>query len=306
VHRDVKPSNVMLAGAGLSPVKLVDLGIARRTGDPGRLTATGAVVGTAGYLAPELVRGGAAAFDGRADLFALGCVLHECFTGAVTFRGDNTLAVCAKVMVHDPPTLRSLDPSVPPALDALVSSLLARPPDQRPDSAASVERILTGLGAVPDASRRTGAAARTRPGPGATLDGLRRDVCGVLVVGAGRSQPAALPAVDPSVITAAPFEDGLVVIVAGQLAAAVQIGLAIATASPDALIVVASGESSDDCIDRCARALADIELAGQLADHGRGVWIAHGARCDLAGGFRVAVSGVHARILGVAGSSEVT
>jgi serine/threonine protein kinase len=68
VHRDVKPSNVMLAGGDVAQVKLVDLGIARRTAEASRLTRTGVMIGTAGYLAPELVRGGAAAIDGRAAL----------------------------------------------------------------------------------------------------------------------------------------------------------------------------------------------------------------------------------------------
>jgi len=304
VHRDLKPSNVMLVGGDAAQVRLVDLGIARRTTEAGRLTRTGVVVGTAGYLAPELVRGRSAAFDGRADLFALGCVLHECFTGVATFQGDSTLAVSAKVLLHDPPPLRALDPSTPPALDELVSALLSRRPDQRPDSAAAVERALTERGTLPATLHRAGAlqggiATKTVAGP-------PRAVCGVLVAGADDDRPWVLPSAGGAAITVAPFDhdlaQGLAMIVAGELAMAARLALAIAAAHPGAQLVVAAGASAGDCIDRCARALADLEIATQLADPrgGAGVWIDRGAIDELAGAFRLAVSGGHARIIGPA------
>jgi eukaryotic-like serine/threonine-protein kinase len=299
VHRDLKPSNVMLVGGDAAQVKLVDLGIARHSAEASRLTRTGFVVGTAGYLAPELVRGRPAAFDGRADLFALGCVLHECFAGVATFRGDSTLAVCAKVLLHDPPPLQAIDPSVPRALDRLVSALLDRQPDRRPASAAVVERALTELGAQPDVVHRARDARTTA----STLTRDRRPVCGVLVVRADDDRPWVLPSVEDAAITAAPFDDGLAVIVADQLAVAVRLALAIAAASPDTQVVVATGGSSEDCIDRCARALADLEIATQVSDPhgGAGVWVDRSAIDDLAGAFHVACSGVHARIVGAVG-----
>ncbi len=313
VHRDLKPSNVMLVGGDAAQVKLVDLGIALRTTEASRLTRTGTVVGTAGYLAPELVRGRSAALDGRADLFALGCVLHECFTGVATFHGDSTLAVCAKVLLHDPPPLRALDPSVPTALDELVSTLLSRRPDQRPASAAAVERALTELGTLPATLHRAG-DPQTGIAPTRTIAGPPRAVCGVLVARADDDQPWVLPSAGDVAITVAPFDHGLAhglahdlaqvlaVVVAGELAVAARLALAIAAAHPGAQIVVAVGESASDCIDRCARALTDLEIATQLADpRGRaGVWIHRGDLDELAGAFRVAISGGHARIVGPA------
>jgi len=301
VHRDLKPSNVMLVGGDVAQVKLVDLGIARHTTEASRLTRTGVVVGTAGYLAPELVRGRTAAFDGRADLFALGCVLHECFTGVATFHGDSTLAVCAKVLLHDPPPLRALDPSVPPALEELVSALLSRRPDQRPASAAAVERALTELATLPAAVHRAG-DPRSETAPTTTIAGHPRTACGVLVARTDDDQPWVLPGVAGAAITVAPFDQGLAAIVAGGLVVAARLALAIAAVYPDAQIVVATGGSTGDCIDRCARALADLEIATQLADpRGRaGVWLHRGDLDELAGSFRVAVSGGHARILGLA------
>jgi hypothetical protein len=294
VHRDVKPSNVMLAGGDVAQVKLVDLGIARRTTEASRLTRTGVVVGTAGYLAPELVRGGGAGIDGRADLFALGCVLYECFTGAPAFRGDSPLAVSAKVLLHDPPALGALDPATPPALDALVSALLARRPDQRPADAAAVDRALSLLGSIGD---RTHAHGGGPPAPATTVTGEPR-LCGALVAWPDGDRPWAPPELGAA-IRFEPFDDGLAAVVAGELAVAARLGLAIAAAAPGALIVIAAGESPDDCIDRCARALADLEIAADGADPrgGAGVWIERGAIDELGGAFRLAVAGRYARIV---------
>jgi serine/threonine protein kinase len=296
VHRDVKPSNVMLAGGDVARVKLVDLGIARRTAEASRLTRTGAMIGTAGYLAPELVRGGAAAIDGRADLFALGCVLYECFTGAPAFRGDSPLAVSAKVLLHDPPALGALDPATPPALDALVSALLARRPDQRPADAASVERALARLEAIPDAAPARGGV---QPAPPTTITG-EPPLCGVLVALPDDDRSWPLPQLGDAAITIEAFDDGLAMVVAGELAVAARVGLAIAAATPGAQVVIASGESPDDCIDRCARVLAELEIATLGSDPrgGAGVWIEHGALDELGGAFRVAGSGRRVQIVG--------
>jgi serine/threonine protein kinase len=296
VHRDVKPSNVMLARGDVSRVKLVDLGVARRTSEPTRLTRTGVMIGTAGYLAPEVVRGGSA-IDGRADLFALGCVLYECFTGAPAFRGDSPLALCAKVLLHDPPPLRALDPRTPPALDALVSALLARRPDQRPAGAAAVERALAELGAIAGAPPP---GDGTRPSPTATITGEQRRLCGILVARSDDDQPWAPPDLDEAAFTVELFDDGLAVVVAGELAVAARLGLAIGAAAPGARIVVAAGASHADCIDRCARGLADLEISTQGSDPhaGAGVWIERGAIDELAGAFQFAVRGRHARITG--------
>jgi eukaryotic-like serine/threonine-protein kinase len=136
IHRDVKPSNVLLPPAG--GVKLADMGIARLL-SPEALTATLSVRGTALYISPEQVRGDRV--DHRADLYSLGCVLFEMLTGRTPFEGD--LAALSYAHTHTPaPRVRSIDPSVPAAMDELVAAMLEKDPAQRPPTGEMVERSL--------------------------------------------------------------------------------------------------------------------------------------------------------------------
>lgn len=148
VHRDVKPSNVLMAPSGR--VKLADLGIAKLLNAETLTTRTG-LLGSANYIAPEQVRGGP--IDGRADLYSLGCVLFEMLVGRRPFRGD--VGALAYAHLHTPaPRLRSLDPALPEPLDALVASLLEKEPAGRPQSAAEVRtalRLATGKSRSPAA-----------------------------------------------------------------------------------------------------------------------------------------------------------
>jgi hypothetical protein len=294
VHRDLKPSNVMLIGGEQPHVKLVDLGIARSTGPAGRLTRTGVVIGSAGYLAPELVRGPTSEIDPRADLFALGCVLYECLTGQAAFRGDTTLAARAKVLVHDPPRPSALDPMTPPALDALVAALLARQPAQRPADAASVERMLGELGALPPALHRS---RRREHEPTRTATSAHM-LCGILAAGRCGPGPWPLPELDAAVIACEAFEDGIAVVVAGDLACAARVALALSRAFPAASVAVAAGASVEDCLDHCAQLLADVEIAAPPPDAGGpGVWLEPRAADQLAAWYRLASAGRHARIV---------
>jgi tetratricopeptide (TPR) repeat protein len=142
IHRDLKPENVLLAegppaGPG-SIAKLVDFGLARSMAS--RLTAEGAVAGTAFYLAPELALG--QVYDGRADLYALGVMLYELTTGRLPFLADDPLAVISQHLHAPvvPPCAR--DETIPPPLDALILRLLSKDPQDRPASAADVLRVL--------------------------------------------------------------------------------------------------------------------------------------------------------------------
>jgi serine/threonine protein kinase len=136
VHRDVKPSNVLIASE--DHVKLADLGIAKLLSAEA-LTATTGVIGTAHYIAPEQATGGPV--DGRADLYSLGCVLFEMLVGRPPFEGD--AAALAYAHVHRPaPRVRSLEPAVPERLDALVAALLEKEPSAPPQSAAAVRAAL--------------------------------------------------------------------------------------------------------------------------------------------------------------------
>jgi predicted ATPase len=168
IHRDLKPENVLLSHGPLaeagSPArtgpqtgasvtaKLVDFGLARSV--TSRLTSEGAIVGTAFYLAPELALG--QAYDGRADLYALGVMLYELTTGVLPFRGDDPLAVITQHLHSPVVPPRAKKAEIPPALDALIVRLLSKAPEDRPSSAASVLQSLR----APDILDREAAPAR--------------------------------------------------------------------------------------------------------------------------------------------------
>jgi eukaryotic-like serine/threonine-protein kinase len=170
IHRDVKPSNVLLPPGG--GVKLADMGIARLL-SPEALTATLSVRGTALYISPEQVRGDRV--DPRADLYSLGCVLFEMLTGRTPFEGD--LAALSYAHTHTPaPRVRSIDPTVPAAMDELVAAMLEKDPAQRPSTGEEVERSLTAA-FRPDAVAPTASTERLQPPPSPTprpLAGGRR------------------------------------------------------------------------------------------------------------------------------------
>lgn len=154
IHRDIKPHNLFLLERKISQLKLLDFGIAKLANGGRRLTRTGNLVGTPGYLAPETIDGGGA-IDGRADVFSLGCVAHECLTGKPTFRGHEPGVLIAKLMLEDPPHLSELLPDVPRPFSDLVARMLAKSPERRP-SAAQVLRTLGALGDVSDGGASLG------------------------------------------------------------------------------------------------------------------------------------------------------
>jgi serine/threonine protein kinase len=143
VHRDVKPSNVMLTGAG---VKLVDFGIAVETQGEGldeqTRTAAHLVVGTAAYLAPERVHGGRGGPE--ADLYALGVVLYQMLAGRLPFPAGDTLGT---LYAHANAEPAELPDEVPDSLRGLCRQLLAKDPGERP-GAEQVVRTLNGRGTV--------------------------------------------------------------------------------------------------------------------------------------------------------------
>jgi eukaryotic-like serine/threonine-protein kinase len=143
VHRDLKPENVFLALDGR--VKILDFGLAtlHDTAPAVSLsrelpagTIRSLVAGTAGYMAPEQVRG--EAVDRRADIFALGAVLYEMLTGRRAFQGDSTLATLDAVLTRQPPDLSEVNPELPRALSHIVRRCLAKSPDDRFAAAADL------------------------------------------------------------------------------------------------------------------------------------------------------------------------
>ncbi|MBK8259690.1 MAG: protein kinase [Polyangiaceae bacterium] len=141
VHRDLKPGNIMLVGGDPENVRLIDFGVARPIDVEDEVTGTGAVIGTAGYMAPEQARD-SSSIGAPADVYALGCVLFKCLTGATPFTGEDLLAILVKLVLEEPPRLRSVRADVPEWLDHLVSQMLEREPEYRPASAAAVATTL--------------------------------------------------------------------------------------------------------------------------------------------------------------------
>ncbi len=156
VHRDIKPANLFTCRLGPDRdfVKVLDFGLVKtdNTADPeaSRLTQEGIAFGTPGYMAPEMAMG-AGASDGRADLYALGCVGYWLLAGEPVFEGDTPLATVLH-HVRTPPERPSLrtEVEIPEDLEALIMVCLAKVPDDRPQSAVEIEKHLAACAAAGD------------------------------------------------------------------------------------------------------------------------------------------------------------
>jgi len=142
VHRDIKPANLLVDDEGR--LKVMDFGLARLAERGGRFTHAGFVVGTPGYLAPELILGGTA--DPRSDLFSAGVVLYECLTGRPPFDASNPMAVVDRVLAGTRTPLRDAAPGAPAALVSLVDRLLSRDPEGRVGSGRELADLLAQIG----------------------------------------------------------------------------------------------------------------------------------------------------------------
>jgi len=127
VHRDVKPSNVLLDAS--ERAYLADFGLSRRLADEGTPFADGHSLGTPAYVAPEQIEQGAV--DGRADVYALGCVLFECLTGEPPFVRDSRLGLVWAHLEEEPPRATERNPQLPPAVDAVLAKALAKDAGER-------------------------------------------------------------------------------------------------------------------------------------------------------------------------------
>ncbi|MFD7283371.1 serine/threonine-protein kinase [Streptomyces sp. NPDC059862] len=173
VHRDIKPANLLLDADGT--LKIGDFGIARFLDDPAAaLTATGQIVGTSLYLAPERALGQPA--GPASDVYSLGCVLYQLLTGRPPFQADTAIAILHQHLDATPTPPRQLGADLPPAFESYLLGLLAKQPEHRPGAAQVADWFASGawqgrpepLPAATPAPARAGQPPSTETGPATT------------------------------------------------------------------------------------------------------------------------------------------
>lgn len=163
IHRDIKPSNILIerTADGVLRPYVMDFGLARDWHE--EHTATGAVLGTPHYMAPEQARGEVGRLDRRVDVYSLGATLYQVLTGVPPFVSGNALELLGRIQTEEPPSPRQHEPDLPLDLEAIVLKCLEKERSARYDSARALaedlERFLTG---EPVRARRAGPGYRLR------------------------------------------------------------------------------------------------------------------------------------------------
>ena len=182
VHRDVKPSNVLLdTGArpdGSDHVYLADFGITKRISEESEIGEDSRLLGTIDYIAPEQIAG--AEIDGRADVYSLACVLYECLVGQPPFARDSDIAVVFAHLEAEPPAPSKQRRELPAGLDEVIARALAKEPEQR--YASCGEFAQAGLAvAVDEASRRLAEAASRAAAGRSDLNEVEAELAGKVI-----------------------------------------------------------------------------------------------------------------------------
>jgi serine/threonine-protein kinase len=151
IHRDLKSANIMCDSHGVA--RLMDFGIAKRQGD-GTLTATGNILGTPEYMSPEQAQG--QKLDPRTDIYALGVVTYEIFTGKVPFRGDTPLSIILKHLNDPPPLDGPSAKGLTPNLRSVLKKALAKEPAERYSTAREFADALRQARSLPGVPEKTG------------------------------------------------------------------------------------------------------------------------------------------------------
>jgi streptogramin lyase len=221
VHRDVKPANILVAGAGHEPhVYLTDFGLTKRARSLSGLTGGGHWVGTVDYIAPEQIE--AKALDGRADVYALGCVLFEVLTGRVPYAAEGEQE---KLLAHlglPPPRPTEHRPDLPADVDEVVARAMAKAPSDRYATAGELARAAIAAVAGSDAEPPGAATRIRRPSPDAGSGGKRA----VGVRPAVAPEDAAATVTSPTRRAARPRRGRRFPIVAGIVLLAIAVGVA--------------------------------------------------------------------------------
>jgi eukaryotic-like serine/threonine-protein kinase len=175
VHRDIKPANIHIGRLGLQYdfVKVLDFGLVKpaagRVDQQSLATAAGLTPGTPAYMSPEMAMG--ESVDGRADIYALGCVAYYLLTAQLVFEGETSLQVIVKHLQNEPvPPSQRVNAEIPPALEELVMMCLAKKPEDRPADAGALAKSLAAIGADPwtqEDAKRWWNGKQTSSSPGA-------------------------------------------------------------------------------------------------------------------------------------------